>query len=441
MRSHVGRDAPNTSPGEPSTNPLTNNMNTRLIQLVTLLSVTLAGACCSAPRPARGAPPLKVLVVTGGHGFEREPFLQMFQSNPEIVATTAAHAPTNASVFERDDLLTYDVVVLYDMMKTLTGVQQARFLALLEKGIGLVVLHHALVSYQHWPDYERMIGGRYPEEDGKGGVVTAQVGYEHDVEIPVTVLTPAHPITSGLKDFVIRDEIYWGFRVGADVTPLLSTTQPKSGKLLAWTRTERNSRVVYIQLGHGPSAYENPNYRMLLARSIEWAAQGHGETAETALFDGSTLDGWVQHGGAARYAAEEGQIVGRCTPNTANSFLCTRRDFTNFDLRLEFKVDEGLNSGVQIRSHVFPMATQFVWGERTIKVPAGRVHGLQVEIDPSARAWTGGFTRRAPEGGSMTSKRTKPRGRLLGRVNGISFGSNAEAIPSRPGSMASLRPI
>ena len=42
-------------------------------------------------------------------------------------------------------------------------------------GIGLVVLHHALVSYQHWPEYERIIGGRYPESDGKSGVVTPAV--------------------------------------------------------------------------------------------------------------------------------------------------------------------------------------------------------------------------------------------------------------------------
>jgi hypothetical protein len=57
---------------------------------------------------------------------------------------------------------------------------------------------------------------------------------------------------------------------------------------------------------------------------------------------------------------------------------------------LEFKVDPRLNSGVQIRSHAFDTPTNFVGKGRTIKVPARRVHGLQVEIDPSSRAWTGG---------------------------------------------------
>jgi hypothetical protein len=87
---------------------------------------------------------------------------------------------------------------------------------------------------------------------------------------------------------------------------------------------------------------------------------------------------------------ESGEIVGTSVPNTPNSFLCTARDYTNFILELEFKVDAGLNSGVQIRSHAYDRPTEIQKGDRTIKVAANRVHGLQVEIDPSSRAWTGG---------------------------------------------------
>src|SRR6185503_3152433 len=152
--------------------------------------------------------------------------------------------------------------------------QKARFLSLFNKGVGLVVLHHALVSYQTWSDYERIIGGRYQEPDaGKPGVVTEQVGWQHDVDVPVIIVAKDHPVTAGLKDFTIHDEIYWGYRVGSDVTPLLTTTHPKSGKPLAWTRTEKNSRVVFIQSGHGPEAHENPIYRQLVAQSIRWVAR------------------------------------------------------------------------------------------------------------------------------------------------------------------------
>src|SRR4029434_9707627 len=122
--------------------------------------------------------------------------------------------------------------------------------------------------------YEKIIGGTYPEEDGKSGVVTEKVGYEHDVKIPVTIVAKDHPITAALNDFTIHDEIYWGYRVHPEVTTLISTTHPKSGKPLGWCRQQGKSRVVYLQLGHGPEAFEDVNYRRLVANSIRWSAQG-----------------------------------------------------------------------------------------------------------------------------------------------------------------------
>jgi hypothetical protein len=159
------------------------------------------------------------------------------------------------------------------MPKHITDAQKAKFLALFDQGVGLVILHHALVSFQQWPEYERILGGRYPEAAGKSGAVTPEVGYEHDVEVPVVIVATNHPVTAGLRDFTIHDEIYWGFRVGRDVTPLITTTHPKSGKPLAWCRTEGKSRVVYLQLGHDHAAFENPSFRRLVAQSIRWTAQ------------------------------------------------------------------------------------------------------------------------------------------------------------------------
>ena len=109
------------------------------------------------------------------------------------------------------------------------------------------------------------------------------------------------------------------------------------------------------------------------------------------LFDGKSLDGWAQRGGKAQYRIEDGVLIGSCVPNTPNSFLCTTRDFTNFIFEIEFNVDEGLNSGVQLRSQYFDKPTEFEWNGKKVKVPAGRVHGLQAEIDTSARAWSAGL--------------------------------------------------
>ncbi|MDB6110694.1 MAG: hypothetical protein JWR69_2444 [Pedosphaera sp.] len=222
---------------------------------------------------AESGTPIKVLLITGGHGFEQEPFFKVFKDNPEITLTAAAHSNTNAAAYDRDDLLSYDVVVLYDMVKTITEAQQARFQSLFNKGVGLVVLHHALVSYQHWPEYEKTIGGKYPEADGRSGAVTSETGFKHDEEVPIVIVAKEHPVTAGLKDFTIHDEIYWGFTVRPDATTLITTTHPKSGKPLAWCRTQGKSRVVYLQLGHDHLAYENPNYQKLVANSIRWTAK------------------------------------------------------------------------------------------------------------------------------------------------------------------------
>jgi len=109
------------------------------------------------------------------------------------------------------------------------------------------------------------------------------------------------------------------------------------------------------------------------------------------LFNGKDLNGWTQHGGKAKYRVEDGQLVGVSVSNTPNSFLCTAREYTNYILELEFQVDPALNSGVQIRSHVFDQPTELEHNGKSIKIATGRVHGYQVEIDPSARAWTGGL--------------------------------------------------
>jgi hypothetical protein len=120
------------------------------------------------------------------------------------------------------------------------------------------------------------------------------------------------------------------------------------------------------------------------------------------LFNGKNLDGWTQHGGKAPYVVEEGVIVGTAVTDTPNSFLCTTRDYANFILELEVKIDPALNSGIQFRSHVYDTVTtpknrdgSTIVTERgeLHTIAAGRVHGYQYELDfdtQRARFWTAG---------------------------------------------------
>jgi hypothetical protein len=126
------------------------------------------------------------------------------------------------------------------------------------------------------------------------------------------------------------------------------------------------------------------------------AACGTAMAAEgwTDLFNGKNLEGWVKRGGKATYAVEDGCIVGTSTLNTPNTFLCTGRDYGDFILEYEFKIDPRLNSGVQFRSRIFPTPTEIEWNGKKISVPANRVHGYQAEIDPDPkkdRWWSAGI--------------------------------------------------
>jgi hypothetical protein len=124
--------------------------------------------------------------------------------------------------------------------------------------------------------------------------------------------------------------------------------------------------------------------------------------AGTSLFDGESLDGWRQHSGEARYTVEDGAIVGTSVADTGNSFLCTMREYGDFVFTCEFKVDAGLNSGVQFRSQVFEEPIEIDLGDgQTRSVPADRVHGYQCEIDCGdnpGRMWTAGVYDEARRG-------------------------------------------
>ena len=124
--------------------------------------------------------------------------------------------------------------------------------------------------------------------------------------------------------------------------------------------------------------------------SVLLLIQASAQDNWVSLFDGKTLDGWEQHSGKAEYRVEEGAVVGKTVAGTGNSFLCTTKKYSDFILEVEFKVDPSMNSGIQFRSNYYTEETEVEIAGKKKKFPADRVHGYQFEIDPSARAYTGG---------------------------------------------------
>lgn len=215
---------------------------------------------------------IRVLVVSGGHGFERKPFYNIFDSIPSITYDTLVQPRANALITS-PEVNSYDVLVFYDMFDPISPEQQKAYISLLNKGTSMIFLHHALVSYQKWPEFIKILGGQYHTDPVIVNGDTLRASYEHDVNIPVKVENKKHPVTRGISDFEIVDEVYGDVEILPRVKPLLSTTHPKSMRYLAWINHYGNSDVVYIQLGHGPSGYSNPNFRRLVRQAIEWSAK------------------------------------------------------------------------------------------------------------------------------------------------------------------------
>jgi hypothetical protein len=99
----------------------------------------------------------------------------------------------------------------------------------------------------------------------------------------------------------------------------------------------------------------------------------------TALSNGKNLKGWKKLGGKTEFRAEGDAIVGVSKLGEPNVFLATEKRYGDFILEFEYKVDPGLNSGVQFRS------------QSKKEYQNGRVHGYQYEIDTAPRGWSAGI--------------------------------------------------
>lgn len=130
--------------------------------------------------------------------------------------------------------------------------------------------------------------------------------------------------------------------------------------------------------------YKSLSSVVMLAITLSLTAQSQSKWQN--LFNGNDLQGWKQLNGKAKYEAKNGEIIGTTVSNEPNSFLTTEKIYDDFILEFELLVDNSMNSGVQFRSL------------SKADYNNGRVHGYQVEIDPSDRAYSGGIYDEARRG-------------------------------------------
>ncbi|MCK5730336.1 MAG: ThuA domain-containing protein [Draconibacterium sp.] len=229
-------------------------------QIVLVLSFLFFGYLLSAQ-------PVKIMLITGGHSFDEVEFFEMFDGMEGVDYENFEQPKANIKL-EKDLAEDFDVLVFYDMWKTITESQKDAYLKLTEQGKPFLFLHHSIVSYQKWPEFEKIVGGKYFVKNDN---VPQELfsNFEHDVWVYSKVETYT-PVTKGFRELRFFDEVYGNVRVSDNVIPLLKTRHPKSMEVIAWENKYNESKIVYIQPGHDKRAFEDPDYQKLLLQAIQY---------------------------------------------------------------------------------------------------------------------------------------------------------------------------
>jgi len=218
---------------------------------------------------------IRVLVITGGHDYQKEQFNKMLSSLGENISCSVEELPGAFSMFLPENRDKYDVLVFYHMWQSITPEQAKTFADCIQQGKPLVALHHSICAFDDWPEYFRIIGGKYfhkpTEVDGK---TYPACSYQHDLHFMVNIADKKHPVTKGIKDFEVFDETYNGYYIEPGVKPLLTTDEPTSVPVIGWTKNYGKARVVTIQSGHDVPTFEQPEFRKLLSQAVQWVYNG-----------------------------------------------------------------------------------------------------------------------------------------------------------------------
>lgn len=216
---------------------------------------------------------ISAAVITGGHAYGVIPFRKLFE-RLDGVSAVVQHVDDFCSS-AKAVRQAYDVLVFYTMMPgtpsdngpSYAGRQLEALSELGQGEQGILVLHHAVLSWPTWSVFDEIVGidVRNPGKD---------FIYHHDQQLTIEVTEPGHPIVNGIEDFEMVDETYLMNEPDNESLILLKTEKTESMSAVGWVRKYGKSRVFCYVSGHDAAAYESEIFRRILRRGIEWCAGG-----------------------------------------------------------------------------------------------------------------------------------------------------------------------
>jgi type 1 glutamine amidotransferase len=156
----------------------------------------------------------------------------------------------------------YDAVLFYTDVGTLTDEQERGLLDFVRGGGGFFGLHTADASFRDCTGYHAMLNGFFD-------------GHSKYMDFTVTIVDPDHPITRGLADFGVTDELHYLKHDPAMSHHLMQAYDPTRDEthVMAFTHSYGKGRVFFFALGHDMAVLGNPSFLEVLRRGTLWAGR------------------------------------------------------------------------------------------------------------------------------------------------------------------------
>ena len=205
---------------------------------------------------------LKSLIFVGTEGLYHD-----HEGNGQYITALLNETDTIQADFSQDyDVLAdgldrYDTVLFYTDVGELTPAQEAGFLNYIKSGGGYFGLHTAAASFRESDAYHGMLNGFFN-------------GHSPYMDFTVNISNTEHPITSGLTDFEVKDELYY-LKHNPDTSHHLmhayDSTKDET-HVMAFHHSYGDGRVFYFALGHDMAVLENPSFQEVIRRGVLWVA-------------------------------------------------------------------------------------------------------------------------------------------------------------------------